>query len=458
MTQSLAASVSLLHGWLPLAVQVIGAAILVFAVGWRPRRWNLLWLPIAVAVGVGAAWFAHWYIGFQGWSDHPAPWGFWVWIALTAIGVVVLVAGWRGIRMRQRVLSVLAVPVSLLCVALALNQWVGYVSTTAGVWHLVTGAPLGGQIDAKTFQQMREQGEKPVKGTVLSVKIPDDASGFKHRDELVYLPPAWYASKQPPALPVVMMVGGEFGRPDDWPRVGAVKVLDDFAAEHDGNAPVVVWVDQSGAFANDPECVNGVRGNSADHLTKDVIPYMISNFAVSTKAANWGIAGWSSGGTCALTLTTKYPELFSAFVDIDGQAGPNAGTQQQTLHRLFGGDADAMAAFDPKTVMAKHGAYQDVSAWFGVSEETPNTYHAAFSGQVDPAQPTPTSTDGSAAVAQYMCALASSYGIECSVVSQPGKHDFVNAMHIFESALPWLAGRLGTPGVPVLPLPGAPSS
>ena len=83
-----------------------------------------------------------------------------------------------------------------------------------------------------------------------------------------------------------------------------------------------------GRFSNDTECVNGPRGNAADHLTKDVVPYVISHFGVRSDPANWGLIGWSSGGTCALTLAVMHPELFSAFVDLDGQLGPNAGTKQ----------------------------------------------------------------------------------------------------------------------------------
>ena len=56
-----------------------------------------------------------------------------------------------------------------------------------------------------------------------------------------------------------------------------------------------------------------------------------------------------------------HPELFGAIVDIDGQLGPTAGTKQQTIARLFDGDADAWAAFDPRTVIAKHSAYSGLS-------------------------------------------------------------------------------------------------
>jgi S-formylglutathione hydrolase FrmB len=321
----------------------------------------------------------------------------------------------------------------------------------------MTGAPLPGQTDRATVAALQQQHRAPDWKTIVSVRIPDHASGFKHRDELVLLPPAWYASTPPPPLPVVMMIGGEFGNPAAWLYAGdAQSTIVDFAAAHGGNAPVLVFPDSSGTFSNDTECVNGVRGNAADHLTKDVVPYIISNFGVSRDAANWGIVGWSAGGTCAVTLSVIHPELFRAFVDIDGQLGPNAGTKQQTIARLFGGDADAWAAFDPRTVMAKHGAYRGVSGWFAVSVDTPTVYRAPTDAGPRPAGDTDPQPEDHAAIANSLCQSASIHGIECAVVSDPGKHDFSSAASAFAAALPWLAGKLGTPGVPPIAMPGAP--
>ena len=107
--------------------------------------------------------------------------------------------------------------------------------------------------------------------------------------------------------------------------------------------------------------------------------------------------------------------------------------------------------------MMQHGRYQGISGWFAVSGSTTSVYRAgaAKSYDVNTPEPDRSNTGDNAAVAQYMCALASSYGIECAVVSDPGNHDFQHAVHIFASALPWLAAKLGTPGVPLVPLPGA---
>ena len=450
-------SISLLHGWVPIAIQAVAAVILVLAVGWRTRRWRLLWVPASVLVGVVAAAGACWYIESNGLAGHPAPPTLWIWITLSGLAAGVLVFGWRDTRWWRRFTSVLAVPLCLLCAALAVNLWTGYVPTVQSAWNQLTGRPLLGQTDEASVSAMQQQGAKPVEGTIVSVTIPADASRFPHRDELVYLPPAWYATNPPPRLPIVMMIGGEFGTPADWLRAGnAKKAIDEFAARHGGNVPVFVFVDAAGTFSNDTECVNGRRGNAADHLTKDVVPHMISQFGVSPDPANWGIVGWSMGGTCAVTLAVKYPELFSAFVDIDGDLAPNAGYKEQTIARLFGGDADAWAAFDPETVMTAHGPYSGVAGWFAVSGDIPTAHGNGAVGVGDPGpRPYPQDTP---TVANYLCAVASRQGIECSVVGVPTKHDWTFGAQVFADSLPWLAGRLRTPGVPQIPLPGAPSA
>jgi S-formylglutathione hydrolase FrmB len=449
--------ISLLHGWVPITIQLIAAAVLLVAIGWRSRRWRLLWMPVSLLLGVAVAFAIQWYLNWSGVAGHPAPPTLWIWITLSAMAGAVLVFGWRDNRWWRRTVSLFAVPLCVLCSALAVDLWTGYVPTVQTGWAQLTGQPLPGQTDEASVAAMREHGDKPAQGTIVSVTIPNDASHFAHRGEFVYLPPAWYASNPPPRLPVVMMVSTQFGTAQDWLRIGnAKKTVDDFAASHGGNAPVLVLVDSTSAFSNDTECVNGVRGNAADHLTKDVVPYVSSHFGTSADPANWGIVGLSVGGTCAVTLTVKYPELFSGFVDIDGDLFPNVGFKEQTIPRLFGGDTEAFASFDPSEVMAKHGPYTGVAGWFAVSGDVPTVYHDGTVGADDPG-PIDYSADRGEA-ANYLCALASRYGIECSVVGMPGNHDWPFGATVFADALPWLAGKLHTPGVPQTPLPGAPTA
>ena len=430
---------SLTSGWILIVVQLLTLAGVAAAVGWRSRRWRVVWLPSAAVLGAAFAVAIDAYIGSIGMAGDPAPPRLLGWVALTGFAIVVVFVGWPSARWWRRGLAVASVPACAVCAALVVNQWVGYFPTVRAAWSQLTVGPVPDQTDRMTVTAMQLSGARPSRGVIVPVTINATASKFRHRDELVYLPPAWFAAKPPPRLPVVMMIGAQLNTPADWLRAGgAVQTIDDFATAHGGNAPVFVFVDATGAFDNDTECVNGSRGNASYHLTKDVVPYMISNFGVSADQSRWGVLGWSMGGTCAVDLTVRRPELFSAFVDIAGDVAPNTGTKKQTIARLFGGDAGAWAAFDPTTVIGRHGRYSGVSGVF-------------VAGDSDISNP-----EGQDRAAQTLCGVGAAHGIACTVLRLPGRHDWPFAAQAFSTALPWLAGRLGTPDVPGIPLPGDP--
>jgi len=377
--------------------------------------------------GAAIALTTQWYFGTLGVASEPAPWQLWLWIGVTATAVATVGAGWSGVGWFHRNLTVFATSLCLLSVGLTVNNWIGYFPTVGTAWSQLTARPLPGQTDWATVAAMRRRASPPPTGVVVSVATGTGASGFEHRTEFVYLPPAWFTTDPPPRMPAVMMIGGEFNTPGDWVRAGdAVSTLDTFAAAHGGNAPVSVFVDSNGSFANDTECVNGPRGTAADHLTDDVMSYVAAVFGVSE--TNWGVVGFSSGGTCAVDLTVMHPDLFSVFVDIAGDLGPNAGTKSQTIDRLFGGDADAWSTFDPATAIARHAAYRGVSGRFIVP----------MTGQ--------SGTDGYGHAATTLCLLGRSRGLDCSVVSHPGRHTWPFARAAFANTLPWLTERLRRPG------------
>ncbi|MGE2737827.1 alpha/beta hydrolase [Mycolicibacterium vaccae] len=433
---------SLLHGWLPTAVQILAALAVGIAVLGRSRRWRLVWIPASGLAGGALALAVYLYLRSAGLIDdtNPAPWTFWLWIALSGMTFGALLTGLRGARWWQRTARVTALPLCALCTALVLNIWVGYLPTLQTAWDQFTTSPLPDQTDLVAVSTARHEHQLPRKGSVVAVDIPPTHSGFRHRQEFVYLPPAWFAAGQSVPLPAAMMLGGEFNTPADWLRVGrAVETLDAFASAHHGYAPVFVFADPGGKFDNDTECVNGPRGNSADHLVRDVVPYVESHFGVSTASAQWAVAGFSMGGTCAVDLTVMHPDVFGTFLDIAGDAAPNAGTRSETVARLFGGNEQSYLSFDPATVMKRHGPYVDLAGWFDVN------------GPVFPTAQT--KPNDQAVAARSLCSTGTGAGIDCAVVSRPGNHDWPFASRAFTAALPWLAGRLGLPGAPQIDLP-----
>src|SRR6202000_3534827 len=181
--------------------------------------------------------------------ENPPPPSRWVWRVRSGVAAVALVAGWRSARLWRRGATLLAVPLCLLSTALVVNLWVGYFPTAQAAWSQLTSGPLPDQTDQAALTKMIAKGALPAHGSVVPVVIPSDASHFKHRGELVYLPPEWFASKPPPPLPTVMMIGGQFNTPADWTRAGnAVKTIDDFAAPPHGRAPGLGLVASGGAF------------------------------------------------------------------------------------------------------------------------------------------------------------------------------------------------------------------
>jgi S-formylglutathione hydrolase FrmB len=434
---------SLLHGWLPVALQVVTGVGVLMILGRRSSRWRGRGLPLAAVVGTGVAAVAHWYLDSLGVAGDPAPRRLWLWLAASGAAFVAVVLGWAGARWWRRTVLLTAVPLCALCAALALNGWVGYFPTVHALWSQLNAGPLPDETDRLTVTEMQIEGTRPDHGVVVPVWI-DGTTGFKHRRELVYLPPAWFGQRPPPKLPTVMMIAAQLNTPADWLRAGgAVETIDAFAAAHDGFAPVFVFVDATGAFDNDTECVDGPRGKAADHLTRDVVPFMESDFGVRRDATSWAAVGWSMGGTCAVDLATMHPELFSTFVDIGGDAGPNTGSRQQTIATLFGGDENAWASYDPTTVIGRHQRYDGVVGWFSIA-----------SNPVPPGTSDPIGNpEGQDVAARTLCSAASAKGIRCAIVGTPGRHDWPFAANAFADALPWLSGHLHTQDVPQLPLP-----
>ena len=443
--------ISLLGGWFPTTLVVVTVVVLVLAIGWRTRRWRLVWVPVSAGIGVLIALAARTYMNYQGLASDPAPVQLWVWTAAFASSVAVAALGFRGARWWRRGLSLAAIPLTLLCALVTLNQWVGYYPTLQRAWGDLTSGPLPDQIDAKQLAGLRNT--DPDTGKLVPVDIGSGASGFKHRREYVYLPPIWFTGEVAPKLPAVMMIAGEFSNPTNWIRTGnAISVIDAYARGHHGSAPIFVFVDSSGSFNNDTECVNGPRGNAADHLTKEVRPYVISQFNASPDPASWGVVGWSSGGTCAIDLTVMHPDLFTTFEDIGGDRGPNSGTKQQTIDRLYGGDAATWDVYDPRTVMARHGPYDGVAGYFDDSQEPPDDKTKNLPDRhVD--RLAPVGFGGHGDEDQFrekgalpdLCAAATAVNIGCTLRVYTGYHTWQFGSRAFSDALPWIAQRVHTP-------------
>jgi S-formylglutathione hydrolase FrmB len=295
----------------------------------------------------------------------------------------------------------------------------------------VMGLPPSDEVE---LAALLSRSEKPDRGVVTTTALPGRTSGFAGRPGTIYVPPAWFARPRP-ELPVVMLLHGTPGTPQDWLDGGqAAATADAYAADHGGMAPILVMPDINGTIDGDSECVDGPGGKVETYLTVDVPTFVEQVFHTAAPGRGWAVAGLSEGGSCSLMLALRHPDLFSTFGDYAGLAGPRAGdTNADTdsaVAQLFGGSQQAFDAHEPASLLAAR-PFPELGGWFEV-------------GDADPEPSAATDT---------LVPAARRAGIStCEVVVPGGGHTFAVFSQAFSDSLPWMAGRLGAgPPVPCPP-------
>lgn len=427
----------LLAPWVgPTALAVLGLVVLVLWVA-RTRR-----LPPAAQVAVllvGAlVTLGCWWGIDRVWRPVPDEIGVFVWVLLGVLAVVTLQAAagpWRrGRRARQAAGSVAAVAVALLAVALAVNAHFSTYPTLVVALGLdlhpiplsqigtaAVGSPSTGAGPVETW--WTPPPDLPAAGVLATTPVPSSDPGFTPRDAYVYLPPA-YLTAHRPLLPVLVLVAGVPGSPSDWPRAGRlVPTLDDFAADHDGLAPVVVVVDDLGGTLTNPLCSDAWRGRVATYLQEDVPAWVRAHLQVDPDHRHWAFGGISNGGTCALQVATRAPDVFPLFLDMSGELRPTLGTPERTLQRGFAGDRAAQAANDPVALLAAR-RYPQVAGIVSVGRDD-RAYRASQRQVYDAAREA---------------------GMDVELREYPGGHAWTTWAAALRDELPWLARRQGLTG------------
>ena len=429
---------SLLKGWFTPTMEILALVLFAVALVRSGRRWQVFAIPSVLGVGLITSLICYCAMGAQGWSPGDAP--LIVWLSIGGLGAVLAMAavGWRAGRWWNRTATVVSIPLLALCIGLSVNQWTGYFPTASRAWDGIASEPLPQQTSAQRLAAFRDDQRATAGGRIVPISVPSHLSGFHHRQEYVYLPQRWFTGPTPPHLPALMMIGGVVNTPEDWVRSGsAMATVQNYAATHNGVAPILVFADPSGSMTNDTECVNGPHGNVDTHLADELRPYVVSQFGASANPLQWGVVGWSMGGTCAVDLVTRHPDLFSTFEDISGDIGPNLGNKAQTIAALYGHDASAWDRFNPETVMTTHGEYHHVAGWFQSNGHWSPRHRAFECAQLK--------------AARSLAATASDEGIETVVRAGPGAHSWSYASEAFDDALDWLMQHIW-PETPTLPI------
>jgi enterochelin esterase-like enzyme len=401
----------------------------------RDRRWWLLWVPLAaVAASIPALAFRQWVIQAKPWPDG-IPFQVVAWLAVGLLGPALLVAGWPRRRWRMRLLSAAAAVLTVLGASDAIDTVFGSYPTVATALQLppqdtVTASSIL-QANAVSLRRSAAPGapawegwtpppDMPHHGAVIQVHIPPTHSGFSARDAWVYLPPAYLSSRRP-LLPLLVALSGDPGTPRDWLDGGQLaQVMDQWTAAHQGLGPVVVMPDWLGSVTANPLCMDSALGRDDTYLARDVPEWAVSALQVDPVRTRWAVAGFSSGGTCALQLAVAHPALFRTFIDMSGQREPTLGGRSRTVAATFHGNQAAFIAVDPLHEMARH-RYPDTAGVVAVGAQ-----------------------DGWFLQDSRLVAAATrSAGMSITYRTPPGQHSWFAWRAAFTQSLPWLAVRMG---------------
>lgn len=433
--------IQVIGGPLPIVVDVIaGVSAAWLAVRFLPRgrrvRWGIT-VVLALFLGAGIGFLICWVVGdLANAFDVTLSVASRVWVAVALAGIALAVANLRRSRPVRKATAVVSIVSFALLGAVGVNADFGQYPTLASFVGASSFADLPDSVlaaqrlhagsapstELPLWNTWKAPADLPVKGLLGAVTIPSTVSHFAARQALVYLPPAALIAN-PPTLPVLVMLSGQPGGPQDIFLAGHLNaVMDKLAAENGGLGPIVVVPDQLSARNVNPMCVDGPIGNSATYLTVDVPAWIKANLNVQTATAAWGIGGFSEGGTCAIQLGGAHPDLFGSIMNISGEIEPKIGSPDVTIRKGFSGDVAAYNAAKPLSVIAKHAPFANTVGIFGV-------------GKLD-AKYTPWIAT--------VAAAAKAAGIHTTVLASPRTaHDWYTVRYVFEHGLPIIYAQMG---------------
>jgi len=343
------------------------------------------------------------------------------------VAVVIQVNRWIVRAVAGGLIAVLGMVIGLT----AVNDHYGYYRS----WSSVLADIAGGNSLHLNGDVIRVGNDIVRAGTIKSIALPGKLSHID-RGGLIYLPPQYgdrrYAQVR---FPVVELLHGSPGAAADWVSpMNVVKAVAVLIGRH-LMGPLVLVMPQTYSGTNYQECVNGKTGADDTYLSTDVPNYVRAHFRVSTDPAQWGLAGYSSGGYCAVNLALRHRGTFGAAASLDGYYravdGPAAGA--------LGWDAAAVAANSPLTLAQQlpAGTTPLPSLWISA---------------------------GTGSAADYVPAeafVAAMRGLEqVSFVTETGAgHDFYAWTAALPSMLAWMWEQLASPDLRIaFPVVGPPTS
>ena len=349
----------------------------------RVPQWRRLAAGAAAAgasVGAAALWVVEDRLGLIG---SPLPWATRAWVIACFAALGLTVANWHRSRMLRKVGATLGAVVVLATTGLGINAGFALNPTLGSVLGISTDSavalpPMPGGTSSPSTREPAAVGRPlwqtwtapvgmPAIGTTGTAVIPGLVSGFAARPAGIYLPPAALTTS-PPALPLVVLMMGQPGNPDP---AFVADVLNRYAAQHHGLAPIVIVADQLGNPSTDTLCLDTKPyGNVETYINTDVVLWARKHLHVLPDRRHWTIAGYSHGGQCAISFAAKHPDLWGNVLDVSGEEYPGAEHPGRTLTEIFSGNQAAYDAQRPVNLLAAR-RFPDTTAIFTISTDDP---------------------------------------------------------------------------------------
>jgi enterochelin esterase-like enzyme len=366
-------SLQIIGGILPWILCAVSLALVVYLLLRRPTlRW-ILTAAIGILAGVLLAVALVWYVDVSRAFEITMPPEVAWWTAATFGGIgLAVVSLWRS-RWWRKVVAGVAMVVFAVTGGVQVNAVFGLDPTVGDLLGVTVKhpialpttaaqpAPTASSSAAPLYRTWRAPAGMPDTGRLGTVTIPATASGFPARSTGLYLPPAALV-KDPPTLPLLIMMMGYPGNPDP---TKIAQVMNAFAAAHHGLAPIVVVADQIGP-GRDPACADSkARGDAETYITKDVPAWAMAHLNVSKDAAMQVLAGYSNGATCAIKYAAQEPTTFRNVLAVSPEEFPGVDYAPSVIATVYGGDRAAWEAAKPIAILAAHKgdpAYAGVDA------------------------------------------------------------------------------------------------
>jgi enterochelin esterase-like enzyme len=245
---------------------------------------------------------------------------------------------WRTLAARHMAFRVLAaclafVPAMAFGV-LAVNKYYGYYQTWGSVaadfthqdasaasqMPRVEFAARSGTLDgSRAHLTLAEQ-----QGYLMRLMLAGQRSHIT-RAVYVYLPPQYFQpAYQAYRFPVIELIHGQPGEPQDWVSVvGVTRDLGHLLADKHARPAVLVMPDANGGDQVSLQCLNQVGGpQDLTYLAVDLPGQLARTLRVQRPGPGWGVAGYSEGGYCAANMALRFPRGYGAAGVLSGYFAP----------------------------------------------------------------------------------------------------------------------------------------